>query len=149
MVNAGGDGLLALALQSGYHDSLETTKALLTAGAHVNPATPEETPPIYWAAYRGKLEELNLLLATGAHVDAPFARGVLKDLVLLPGVQVTALSAAVEWCQYEAAERLLGHGASRSSAVVADGKSLRDGACYHILDTEKARRDRMRALLGR
>ncbi len=45
VVNAYGEGLLALALQSEYHDSLETTKALLAAGAHVNPLTSEGTPP--------------------------------------------------------------------------------------------------------
>jgi len=46
---------------------------------------------------------------------------------------------AVEKCHYDAAERLLRHGASKS-AVVYDGKSLTDGARYHVLDTEKAQR---------
>jgi hypothetical protein len=148
LVNASGEGLLALALQSESHDSLETTKALLAAGTHVNPLTTQETPPLYWAAYNGKLEELDLLLAAGARVDAPVAHGVLKDLVLPPGARVTPLSVAVERCHYDAAERLVRHGASKSS-VIYDGKSLMDGACYHILDSEKAQRERMRALLAR
>ena len=149
IVSAGGAGLLVLALQPEYHETLETTKVLLAAGAHVNPATPDETPPIYWAAYRGKQEELELLLAAGARVDSPYAGGVLRDLVLPAGVHVTALSAAVENCHYEAAETLLRYGASKSAAVIYDGKSLIDGACYHILDSEKEKRERMRALLAR
>lgn len=148
VVTAFGDGLLALGLESEYHETVETTKTLLAAGAHVNPLTSGETPSLYWAAYRGKLEEMDLLLAAGARAEAPFARGVLKDLVLPPGVFVTPLSAAVENCHYEAAERLLRRGASKS-AVIYDGKSLTDGACYHILDSEKDKRDRMRALLAR
>jgi len=148
MVNAGGEGLLVLALQSEYHDSLETTKALLAAGAHVNPLTAEETAPLYWAAYRGKLEEMDLLLAAGAQVDPHVARGIMRDLVLPPGVHVTPLSAAVEECHYEAAERLLRRGASKT-AVIYDGKSLTEGACYHILESEKAKREKMRALLER
>jgi hypothetical protein len=147
-VNAAGDGLLALALHSEYHESLPTTRALLAAGAHVDPLTPQETPPLYWAAYNGKLAELDLLLAAKARVDAPAAHGVMRDLVLPAGAQVTALSIAVERCNYEAAERLLAHGASKA-AVIYDGKSLSDGACYHVLDSEKAQRDRMRALLAR
>jgi ankyrin repeat protein len=146
VVNARGENLLALALQSEYHDSLATTKALLAAGAQVNPT--QGTPPLYWAAYHGKLEELDLLLAEGARVDAPAAQGILKDLVLPQGAQVTPLSVAVERCHYEAAERLLRHGASKS-AVIYDGKSLTEGACYHILDSDKAQRERMRALLAR
>jgi len=148
MVNSGGAGLLALALESEYHDSLETTKALLAAGAHVNPLTDEETPPLYWAAYHGKLEEVDLLLAAGARVDAPVAHGVTQDLTLPPGAHVTPLSVAVERCHYEVTERLLRHGASKS-AVIYDGKSLTEGACYHILDSEKEHRDQMRALLAR
>jgi len=148
LVNGVGEGLLALALQSEYHDSLETTKALLAAAAHVNPLTAEETPPLYWAAYRGKVEEMDLLLAAGAQVDPHAARGVLRDLVLPAGVHVTALSAAVEECHYEAAERLLARGASKA-AVIYDGKSLTEGACYHILESEKAKREKMRALLQR
>jgi hypothetical protein len=40
-------------------------------------------------------------------------------------------------------------GAARAStsAVIFDGKSITDGACYHILESEKGRRDRMRSLL--
>ena len=148
MVNGEGEGLLALALQSEYHDSLETTKALLAAGAHVNPLTGEETPPLYWAAYQGKLEEVDLLLAAGARVDAPVAQGVMQGLTLPPGARVTPLSVAVERCHYEVTERLLRHGASKS-AVIYDGKSLTEGACYHVLDSEKAQRDQMRALLAR
>jgi hypothetical protein len=145
MVSATGEGLLALALQSGYHDSLETTRALLAAGAHVNPLAPEETPPVYWAAYNGKVKELDLLLAAGAQVDAPIA---MKGAALPPGARVTALSAAVQMCHHDAVQRLLTRGASRS-AVIFDGKSLTDGACYHILDSEAAKRERMRALLAR
>ena len=149
VVSAGGSGLLALALSSDYHESLSTTKALLAAGAHVNPTTPEETPPLYWAAYNGKLQEVDLLLAAGARADAHFAGGVLRDLVLPPGVQFTPLSAAVERCHYDVAERLLRHGASKSTAVISDGVSLMEGACYRVLDSEKEKRERMRALLGR
>jgi hypothetical protein len=148
IVNAAGEGLLALALQSEYHDSLETTKALLAAGAHVNPMSDTETPPLYWAAHRGKLDEVDLLLAAHARVDAPSAHGVLQGLTLPPGVGVTALSVAVEECHYDVVERLLRAGASKS-AVIYDGKSLVDGACYHVLDTEKDQRDKMRALLAR
>ena len=144
VVNAGGAGLLALALQSDYHDSLETTRALLAAGAHVNPLTTRETPPLYWAAYNGKLAELDLLLAAGARVDAPVEQG----LVLPSGVHVTPLSVAVERCHYDAAERLLRRGASKS-AVLSDGQSLWDGACYYILDSDKPQRERMRSLLAR
>jgi ankyrin repeat protein len=148
IVNGAGEGLLALALWSEYHDSLETTKALLAAGAHVNPVAEDETPPLYWAAYRGKLEEVDLMLAAGARVDAPAPHGVMQGLTLPAGVHVTALSAAVEECHYEVVERLLRHGASKS-AVIYDGKSLTEGACYHILDSEKEQRDQMRALLAR
>jgi ankyrin repeat protein len=148
MVNNTGAGLLALALESDYHDSLETTKALLAAGAHVNPLTDEETPPLYWAAYHGKLEEVDLLLAAGARVDAPVAHGVMQGLTLPPSAHVTPLSVAVERCHYEVTERLLRHGASKS-AVIYDGKSLTEGACYHILDGEREKRDQMRALLAR
>jgi ankyrin repeat protein len=148
VVNSDGEGLLALALQSEYHDSLETTRALLAAGAHVNPLTDEEASPLYWAAYRGKLEEVDLLLAAGARVDAPVADGVMRGLTLPPGAHVTPLSVAVENCHYEVAERLLRRGASKS-AVIYDGKSLTEGACYHILDSEKQQRDQMRALLAR
>jgi ankyrin repeat protein len=148
VVTAFGDGLLGLALQSEYHETLETAKALLAAGAHVNPLTSGETPPLYWAAYNGKLEEMDLLLAAGARAEAPVARAVLKDLVLPPGVSVTPLSVAVERCHYEAADRLLRRGASKS-AVIYDGKSLMEGACYHKLDSDKARRERMRPLLAR
>jgi ankyrin repeat protein len=149
VVNSAGEGLLALALWSEYHESLETTKALLAAKAHVNPLTDSETPPLYWAAYRGKLEEVDLLLAAGARPDPPVARGVMQGLTLPAGVGVTPLSAAVENCQYEVAERLLQHGASKKAAVIYDGKSLTEGACYHILDSDKAQRDRMRELLAR
>jgi ankyrin repeat protein len=149
VVNAAGEGLLALALWSEYHDSLETTKALLAAKAHVNPLTDAETPPLYWAAYRGKVEEVDLLLAAGARVDAPVARGVMQGLALPPEIRVTPLSVAVENCHYDVAERLLQHGASKKSAVIYDGKSLTEGACYHILDSDKAQRDEMRALLAR
>ena len=44
-------------------------------------------------------------------------------------------------------DAILRHGASKS-AVIYDGKSLVDGACYHVLDTEKAQRDQMRELLA-
>ncbi len=91
---------------------------------------------------------MDLLLAAGARVDVPVARAVLKDLMLPPGVSVTPLSVAVERCHYEAADRLLRRGASKS-AVIYDGKSLAEGACYHTLDGEKAQKDRMRALLAR
>jgi hypothetical protein len=148
MVNSAGEGLLALALWSEYHESLETTKALLAAGAHVNPLTDEETPPLYWAAYRGKLEEVDMLLAAGARADSPAQHGVMQGLTLPPGVHVTPLSAAVEECHYEVADRLLRQGASKN-AVIYDGKSLTEGACYHVLDSEKAQRDQMRALLAR
>ena len=90
-----------------------------------------------------------MLLAAGARADAHFAGGVLRDLVLPPGVQFTPLSAAVERCHYDVAERLLRHGASKSSAVISDGVSLMEGACYRVLDSEKEKRERMRALLGR
>jgi len=148
IVNAAGEGLLGLALQSEYHDTLEITKALLVAGVHVNPLTDQETPPLYWAAYHGKLEELDLLLAAGARADSPVAHGIMQGLTLPSGVHVTPLSVAVERCQFDVAERLLRRGASKS-AVIYDGKSLMEGACYHVLDTEKAQRDQMRALLAR
>jgi len=148
IVNTAGEGLLALALESEYHDSVETTKVLLAAGAHVNPLADQEMPPLYWAAYRGKIEEVDLLLAAGARADAPASRGVMQGVTLPPGVRVTALSVAVEECHHEVVERLLRHGASKS-AVIYDGKSLIDGACYHVLDTEKDQRDQMRALLAR
>ena len=148
IVNAGGEGLLALALQSEYHDSLETVQALLAAGAHVDPLSERETPPLFWAASRGKLKDLDLLLAAGVRVDAPVAHWLLKDLVLPPAVHMTALSAAVEYCHHDVAEHLLSHGASKS-AVIYDGKSLTQGACYHALDSEKDQRERMRALVAR
>jgi ankyrin repeat protein len=66
MVNARGEGLLALALSNDYHDTVGVTRALLAAGAHVNPVTAQETSPLYWAAHHGKLKELDLLLAAGA-----------------------------------------------------------------------------------
>ena len=72
----------------------------------------------------------------------------MQGLKLPPGVHVTPLSVAVEECHYEVAERLLRHGASKN-AVIYDGKSLAEGACYHVLDSEKAQRDQMRALLAR
>ena len=149
VVNSSGDGLLALALSPEYHDTVAITRTLLAAGAHVNPLTPEETPPLYWAAYHGKLKELDLLLAAGAHVDAPLAGGVLKEVVLPPGVHIRPLSVAVQNCHHEAAERLLRHGASTSQAAIFDGKSLMEAACYYVLDDEKSKRDRMRALLAK
>jgi ankyrin repeat protein len=149
VVNARGEGLLALALSNEYRDTLQVTRALLAAGAHVNPLTADETPPLYWAAYNGRLRDVDLLLAAGAHVDAPLAGGVLKDVVLPPGVHITPLSAAVERCHYDVADRLLRHGASKSNAAIFDGKPLMEAACYYVLDDEKSKRERMRALLAR
>src|SRR5262249_8075441 len=143
VVNSRGEGLLALALWSEYHESLETTRALLAAKAHVNPLTAAETPPLYWAAYRGKLEEVDLLLAAGARADAPVVHGIMEGLTLPADVRITPLSAAVENCHYEVAARLLEHGATKTSVVIYDGKALIEGACYHILDSEKSQRDQM------
>ena len=147
IVNAAGEGLLSLALSNEYRDTVEVTRALLAAGAHVNPVTAEETPPLYWAAYHGRLKEVDLLLAAGAHVDAPLAGGFVKDVVPPPDVHITPLSAAVERCHYDVAQGLLRHGASKSNAVIFDGKSLMEAACYYVLDDEKSKRERMRALL--
>jgi hypothetical protein len=88
-------------------------------------------------------------LAAGARVDAPLAGGVLKDVVLPPAVDITPLSAAVERCHYDAAQRLLRHGASKSTAVIFDGKSLMEAACDYVLDDEKSKRERMRAWLAK
>jgi ankyrin repeat protein len=149
VVNAGGAGLLALALQNEYHDSVETTQALLGAGAHVDPRSDEEVPPLYWAAYHDKRKEVHLLLAAGAHVDTPAPKSrVLQGVVLPSGARITALAMAVEECHPGVAEDLLRHGASKS-AVITDGKSLVEGACYHVTDGEKDKRERMRALLAR
>jgi hypothetical protein len=41
IVNAAGEGLLALALSNEYHDTVEITRALLAVGAHVNPSPPK------------------------------------------------------------------------------------------------------------
>jgi hypothetical protein len=43
----------------------------------------------------------------------------------------------------------LRHGGSKSTAVIFDGKSLMEAACYYVLDNEKSKRGRMRALLAR
>jgi ankyrin repeat protein len=149
VVNSAGEGLLALALSNEYRDTVDVTRALLAAGAHVNPLTHEETPPLYWAAYHGRLKELDLLLAAGARVDAPLAGGFVKNVVLPPDVHITPLSVAVQNCHYDAAERLLGHGASKFNAVIFDGKSLTEAACYFVLDDEKSKRERMRALVAK
>jgi ankyrin repeat protein len=102
-------------------------------------------PPLYWAAYNDKREEMDLLLEAGAQIDAPAPKNrFLEGAVLPPGARLTALSIAVEGCHHEAAERLLHRGASKA-VVLTNGKSLVEGACS--VDNETGQRDRMRALL--
>jgi hypothetical protein len=114
-------------------------------------------PLVAEASGSGNVEVTRLLLRRGAsiddahlgRVDGPLGGGVLKDVVLPPGVHTTPLSVAVARCHYDAARRLLRHGGSKSTAVIFDGKSLMEAACYYVLDNEKSKRGRMRALLAR
>lgn len=154
LVNAGGDGLLALALENEYGEQrLAAVKALLAAGAHVDPTRDDEVPPLYWAAYFGALAELDLLLAKGAKVDAPVPRSrVLNGAALPEGARLTALSIALERCHYEAAQRLLARGARRD-VVATDTKPIAERVCWittPVPEPERVReRERVRALLSR
>ncbi len=135
IVNERGEGLLAIALT--HYKSMDdararqtaTIQALLTAGAHANPRSFGEIPPLYLAATDNDKEALDLLLAAGAHVDAIAPRNLFEKEGAPPDARVTALSQAVAYCRTEAVETLLRHGASRA-VVTANGKSLNDGACY-------------------
>jgi len=46
-------------------------KALLTPGPNVNARDQDGWTPLHWAAWRGQLETVNLLIEKGADVDAP------------------------------------------------------------------------------
>jgi ankyrin repeat protein len=98
-------------------DSLETTQALLAAGADVDLPGMRGYTPLAWAGENGKLDEAKLLLAAGAKVDGP------------PDIPVTPLALAVRHCRPEVAALLLSKGASRA-VKTEEGLSLREGACY-------------------
>ena len=148
LVNPRGEGLIALALENEYGDHrLETVKALLAGGAHVDATREDEVPPLYWAAYQGAVAELDLMLAKGARVDAPVPKSrVLEGADLPKGARLTALSIAVERCHHEAAQRLLARGARRD-VVATDGKPIAERVCW--ITTTDPERERMRALLLR
>jgi ankyrin repeat protein len=141
IVTAEGEGLLALALMDEYHDNTPAVKALLAVGAHVDPLTDAEDPPLYWAAYFNRSDAVDLLLAAGANANVPASRRWM--MANTPAAaRETALSKAVQYCRLEIAAALLQRGASKNT-VLDDGKSLSDGGC------EPDRREKMRALLAR
>lgn len=134
IVDKQGEGLLAVALrkypQSSEErsDTLKTLKALLAAGAHVNPRSKQELPPLYVAAKDEKLDAVELLLQAGAEPDAPAPPHAFIGQGALPDAHVTALSIAVSLCRDAVVKTLLSHAASKD-VVTPNGQSLNDGAC--------------------
>jgi ankyrin repeat protein len=146
--NMPGEALLALVLQTqDRRDTAVLLKMLIAAGAHVNPLTDKENPALYWAAFDERKEDLELLLAAGAKVDALVVSDVMTRTVIPPGASVTALSSAVEQCQFEAVDLLLKKGAAKS-VVISDGRSLTEGVCRYN-DRHNGKREKILALLAK
>lgn len=146
-VNDTGKSLLDTATMYADSDHPEIVKALIKAGAHVNPLNESEYPPLYWAARSNRPDFAAQLLAAGADVDAPVPRSLSANASATTQ-RMTALSQAVEDCQLDITDLLLKHGASKS-AVLDDGTSLEAGACGHNDYPPYKERAKMLALLAR
>ena len=101
-----------------------TIDALVDAGADVNARNaPGTETPLHWAASSDDIEALDALVDAGADVDAPGA-------VIAGG---TPLDDAVAFGQWEAARRLVHHGA-RTALWHAAALGLIDRVEAHFID---------------
>ncbi|MEO8274716.1 MAG: hypothetical protein ABI639_00755 [Thermoanaerobaculia bacterium] len=125
IVNAHGQGLLALALENESMSPaeeqarLDSTTALLELGVDPNATGRDRYSALHWSAYYGKPKEIVALLAGGASIEGP------PGQVGVP----SPLAVAVERCQPEAVALLLDRGAARD-AKTTQGLGLPEGACW-------------------
>jgi hypothetical protein len=135
----------------------EGVARFIDAGEDVNQRVPapepiKSIPLIAEASGRGNVEVTRLLLHRGASIEDAHLwyrvregnEGMARMLI-----EENARRPTGRWLREGPARRLLQRGASKATAVIFDGKPLMEAACYYVLDDEKSKRERMRALLAR